>query len=108
MKSKGWELEGQFLEIYNETIKDLLDQTQQSKKHEIKHDAKTTHTRVTNLTIVPLTSAAQTGLLLDRAKRKRSVAATLVNMRSSRSHSIFTARVTGVHVGAKASGGTGR
>jgi len=39
LKSKGWEyrFEGQFLEIYNETIRDLLDSSNSNKKHEISH-----------------------------------------------------------------------
>ncbi|KAJ2916078.1 hypothetical protein MD484_g4347, partial [Candolleomyces efflorescens] len=65
MKSKGWEykIEGQFLEIYNESIHDLLStstsSSEPSKKHEIKHDPKSGRTTVTELTVVPLTSASQ-------------------------------------------------
>ncbi|KAJ3526267.1 hypothetical protein NMY22_g10232 [Coprinellus aureogranulatus] len=65
MKDKGWEyrIEGQFLEIYNETIHDLLTPFDASdkKKHEIKHDPKTGRTTVTELTVVPLTSPEQWG-----------------------------------------------
>ncbi|KAJ2921495.1 hypothetical protein H1R20_g15596, partial [Candolleomyces eurysporus] len=104
MKSKGWEykIEGQFLEIYNETIHDLLSTStsaEPSKKHEIKHDPKTSRTTVTDLTVVPLTSPSQVKLLLARAQKRRSVAATLMNERSSRSHSVFTLRISGVMVG---------
>ncbi|KAJ3543865.1 hypothetical protein NMY22_g2980 [Coprinellus aureogranulatus] len=99
MKDKGWEyrIEGQFLEIYNETIHDLLTPFDASdqKKHEIKHDPKTGRTIVTELTVVPLTSPEQVKGLLARAQSRRSVAATLMNERSSRSHSAFTLRVTG-------------
>jgi kinesin family protein C1 len=69
------------------------------KKHEIKHDPKTGSTRVTELTIVPLTSASQVKSLLALAQSRRSVAATLVNERSSRSHSVFTLRIIGINVG---------
>ena len=69
------------------------------KKHEIKHDPKTGSTRVTELTIVPLTSASQVKTLLALAQSRRSVAATLVNERSSRSHSVFTLRISGINVG---------
>ncbi|KAM6496531.1 kinesin domain containing protein [Amanita muscaria] len=101
MKTKGWEykMEGQFLEIYNETIHDLLapvnSNSSSEKKHEIKHDPKTGSTRVTDVTVVPLTSASQVKNLLALAQSRRSVAATLVNERSSRSHSVFTLRITG-------------
>ncbi|PFH53260.1 hypothetical protein AMATHDRAFT_73463 [Amanita thiersii Skay4041] len=103
MKTKGWEykMEGQFLEIYNETIHDLLAPANSTveKKHEIKHDPKTGATRVTDLTVVPLHSPSQVRSLLALAQSRRSVAATLVNERSSRSHSVFTLRISGIRVG---------
>lgn len=118
LKSKGWEykMEGQFLEIvsitylpglyqelsfylqYNETINDLLGKHEfDKKKHEIKHDPKTGATRVTDLTIIPLHSPSQVRTLLSSAQSRRSVAATLMNERSSRSHSVFTLRITGTN-----------
>ncbi|KAF5348299.1 hypothetical protein D9756_010534 [Leucocoprinus leucothites] len=119
MRNRGWEyhIEGEFLEIYNETIHDLLtkesDYDSSKKKHEIKHDPKTRTTRVTNITTVPLTSPSQVHTLLSLAHSRRSVAATLVNERSSRSHSVFILRISGTHVGissepgAPLTGGTG-
>ncbi|KAF5332299.1 hypothetical protein D9611_008060 [Ephemerocybe angulata] len=104
MKSKGWEykLEGQFLEIYNEAIHDLLIPSTapdaDKKKHDIKHDPKTGRTSVTEVTVVPLQSPSQVRVLLARAQSRRSVAATLMNERSSRSHSVFTLRISGVNV----------
>ncbi|KAF8159949.1 P-loop containing nucleoside triphosphate hydrolase protein [Crassisporium funariophilum] len=110
MKSKGWEykMEGQFLEIYNETINDLLGKGEfDKKKHEIKHDTKTTTTRVTDVEVVPLHSASQVRSLLTLAQSRRSVAATLMNERSSRSHSVFTLRISGVNVGVDGTVGSG-
>ncbi|CUA78121.1 Kinesin-like protein KIFC1 [Rhizoctonia solani] len=104
---RGWEykMEGQFLEIYNETINDLLGTGEiDKKKHEIKHEkGKTT---VTDVVVVPLTSPVQVQALLQRAHKRRTVAATLMNERSSRSHSVFTLRVTGhnTHTGESCSG----
>ncbi|KAG6915058.1 hypothetical protein DXG01_013665 [Tephrocybe rancida] len=101
MKSKGWvyTIEGQFLEIYNETINDLLGSHDfDKKKHEIKHDPKTGATRVTDINVVPLRSPSQVRQLLALAQKRRSVAATMVNERSSRSHSVFTLRIKGVNV----------
>ncbi|KII87106.1 hypothetical protein PLICRDRAFT_244839 [Plicaturopsis crispa FD-325 SS-3] len=98
LKSKGWEytMEGQFLEIYNETINDLLGTHEfDKKKHEIRHDALTHTTRVTDVAVHPLSSPAQVRALLVRAQSRRSVAATLMNERSSRSHSVFTLRIRG-------------
>ncbi|KAF8962008.1 P-loop containing nucleoside triphosphate hydrolase protein [Flammula alnicola] len=110
MKSKGWEykMEGQFLEIYNETINDLLGKGEfDKKKHEIKHDPKTGSTRVTDVEIVKLTSPSQVRSLLAIAQSRRSVAATMMNERSSRSHSVFTLRISGVNVGIEGCAGTG-
>ncbi|GJJ11339.1 hypothetical protein Clacol_005571 [Clathrus columnatus] len=103
-RSKGWvyKLEGQFLEIYNETINDLLGNGElDKKKHEIRHDKATT--RVTDVVVdqnkfvavVPLETPSQVRNLLSRAQSRRSIAATLMNERSSRSHSVFTLRISG-------------
>ncbi|KAJ3779163.1 P-loop containing nucleoside triphosphate hydrolase protein [Lentinula raphanica] len=102
LRSKGWEyqMEGQFLEIYNETINDLLGKHEfDKKKHEIKHDPKTGSTRVTDLTVISLSSPTQVRALLSSAQSRRSVAATLMNERSSRSHSVFTLRISGTNSG---------
>jgi len=89
---------------YNETIHDLLSTgNDDKKKHDIHHDPKTGRTTVTDATVVPLHSASQVKVLLARAQSKRSVAATLMNERSSRSHSVFTLRISGVNVGVRAS-----
>ncbi|KAI0314595.1 P-loop containing nucleoside triphosphate hydrolase protein [Amylostereum chailletii] len=99
LKAKGWEytLEGQFLEIYNETINDLLGKGEfDKKKHEIKHDKGTT--RVTDVVVQPLNSPTQVRALLALANSRRTVAATLMNERSSRSHSVFTLRIRGTNI----------
>ncbi|KAH9990579.1 P-loop containing nucleoside triphosphate hydrolase protein [Russula vinacea] len=98
LKSKGWEyaLEGQFLEIYNETINDLLGKGEfDKKKHEIKHEKGST--RVTDTVVQQLRSPAQVRSLLAVANSRRTVAATLMNERSSRSHSVFTLRIRGTN-----------
>ena len=79
---------------YNETINDLLGKGEfDKKKHEIKHDKGRTH--VTDVVVQPLRSAAQVKALLSLANSRRTVAATLMNERSSRSHSVFTLRIRG-------------
>ncbi|KAG2357858.1 P-loop containing nucleoside triphosphate hydrolase protein [Suillus spraguei] len=98
LKSKGWEykMDGQFLEIYNETINDLLGKGEfDKKKHEIKHDK--SGTRVTDANVMPLPSPASVTSLLRVANSRRTVAATLMNERSSRSHSVFTLRISGTN-----------
>ncbi|CAO3686810.1 unnamed protein product [Umbelopsis vinacea] len=98
LKSKNWtyEMEGQFLQIYNETIHDLLgNPTDFGKlKHEIKHE-KNGNTIVTDMTTVLLDSPAKVTNLLKKASQNRAVGATNINERSSRSHSVFTLRLNG-------------
>ncbi|OXG62068.1 kinesin family member C1 [Cryptococcus neoformans c8] len=99
LKDRGWkyQMEGQFLEVYNEVINDLLGNGQfDTKKHEIKLD-KDGKISVTEAVSVPLSNPKQVHSLLERAQSRRTVAATLMNERSSRSHSVFTLKVKGVN-----------
>ncbi|KAG8854871.1 kinesin-like nuclear fusion protein [Tulasnella sp. 330] len=100
LKKKGWsyKMEGQFLEIYNETIADLLGKGGENTKHEVKHD-KGGRTSVTDVVVYPLRSPDQVQKLLALAQSRRTVHATLMNERSSRSHSVFTLRITGTNEG---------
>ncbi|CAI9726003.1 carboxy-terminal kinesin 2-like isoform X1 [Octopus vulgaris] len=94
---KGWKYEFNvsFLEIYNETIHDLLSDKDEE-KHDIKMAAdKSSIITVSNLTIVPVTSRAQIHRLLLKASKKRAVGETKLNERSSRSHSVFTLALKG-------------
>lgn len=88
LESKGWkyEFQGSYLEIYNESIRDLLqsDGPNDSKPHEIKHiDGKTI---VTDLTIRKLSDQEDVTRLLVAARKNRSIGVTNMNERSSRSH----------------------
>ncbi|KAI8927944.1 P-loop containing nucleoside triphosphate hydrolase protein [Entophlyctis helioformis] len=98
LKEKGWtyRMEGQFLEIYNETIRDLLTADDGSKKHEIRHDVKG-KTTVSDVCNVVVTSPKEVYKLLRKASEHRAVAATNCNERSSRSHSVFTLRLSGTN-----------
>jgi len=84
---------------YNETINDLLGKGEfDKKKHDIKHEklhGSIPSTRVTDVTVHPLSTPHQVTTLLQLANSRRTVAATLMNSRSSRSHSVFTLRVSG-------------
>ncbi|CAO1638466.1 unnamed protein product [Sympodiomycopsis kandeliae] len=96
LKGKDWkyEFEGSMLEIYNDGINDLLGKGKFDEvKHEIKHEKG--RTVVSESVVIPLSTPSQVFALLSKASNKRSVAATLMNERSSRSHSIFTLRVQG-------------
>lgn len=79
---------------YNDGINDLLGKGKFDEiKHEIKHEKG--RTVVSDAVVIPLSSPSQVFALLSKASAKRSVAATLMNERSSRSHSVFTLRVRG-------------
>ncbi|KAJ2558926.1 kinesin-like nuclear fusion protein [Coemansia sp. RSA 1933] len=104
LAERGWEytLEGQFLEIYNETLQDLLAPAGRSAqassdkqtKLDIYQDSEG-HTRVKNITTVKVDNAERVHWLLARAAENRTVAATNCNERSSRSHSVFTLYLCG-------------
>ncbi|KAE9599783.1 hypothetical protein Lal_00046116 [Lupinus albus] len=107
---QGWKYEMQvsMLEIYNETIRDLLstnkspsDATRQEnatpgKQYTIKHDA-SGNAHVTDLTVVDVQSVEEVAFLLNRAANSRSVGKTQMNEQSSRSHFVFTLRIYGVN-----------
>lgn len=85
-----------FMEIYNETIKDLLEPVSSNeRKLCIKKDARGNF-YVSDLTIVNVSAMGQVEALMERASRARSVASTDMNAQSSRSHSIFTLYLQGV------------
>lgn len=96
LRAQGWEyaFEAQMLQIYLDHIYDLLGAPESDKdKHEVRHTEH--HTTVTNTVVVPLSGPNDVFALLERAKKRRQVAATLMNERSSRSHSVFMLRVRG-------------
>ncbi|GJN36265.1 hypothetical protein PR202_gb25108 [Eleusine coracana subsp. coracana] len=92
------------LEIYNETIRDLLSTNRMatqdggSSKYNIKHDANG-NTHVSDLTVVDVTSINEVSSLLRRAAQSRSIGRTQMNEESSRSHCVFTLRISGVNEG---------
>lgn len=96
LEGRGWkyQIEGSFVEVYNEEIRDLLgDGTQ--KKYEVHHDHQNHETTVTNATTLPLDNKAQVDSILSQAMERRSVAATKANEHSSRSHSVFILKLYG-------------
>uniref|UniRef100_A0A5B6ZFD7 Kinesin-like protein n=1 Tax=Davidia involucrata TaxID=16924 RepID=A0A5B6ZFD7_DAVIN len=110
LQSQGWKYEMQvsMLEIYNETIRDLLSTNRSysdvsrtengvtGKQYAIKHDANG-NTHVSDLTIVDVRSSKEVSFLLDQAAQSRSVGKTQMNEQSSRSHFVFTLRISGVN-----------
>lgn len=89
LEEKGWTytMEASFLEIYNESLRDLLASgATDGKKLNIRHDEATHSTTVENATIVNVTNPAEVASVLSTAMSNRSVASTNANERSSRSH----------------------
>eukprot|EP01137_Pigoraptor_chileana_P025670 Opistho-2@7375 len=97
LSSKGWtyEMEASFLEIYNETIRDLLGDGDPNKKHDIRLTPDGTGIYVTDATLCQVASEGAVFGLLKQANRNRAVAETQCNERSSRSHSVFRLRLVG-------------
>lgn len=99
LEPKGWTyvMEGSVVELYNENLNDLLGKAEEfdKKKHEIRHDMQKSKTTITDITTVTLDSPATVESILQRAATNRSVAATKVNERSSRSHSVFILKLIG-------------
>ncbi|KAH8427100.1 putative kinesin family protein (KlpA) [Aspergillus melleus] len=111
LEEKGWRytMEGNFVEVYNENLNDLLGKAEEldKKKHEIRHDMQRGKTMITDITTVRLDSPEMVETILKRAASNRSVAATKANERSSRSHSVFILKLIGEnHITGERSEGT--
>jgi kinesin family protein C1 len=100
LEEKSWRytMEGSFVEVYNEDLRDLLTPAKEvdgKKKIEIRHDEARKQTTVTNVKTVRLDTADKVEVMLRQAQNNRSVAATKANERSSRSHSVFILKLVG-------------
>ncbi|XP_059571326.1 kinesin-like protein KIFC1 isoform X2 [Alligator mississippiensis] len=99
LEPKGWEysFSASFLEIYNEGLRDLLvgrsDQAPDLEIRRVSQASEDLH--VPNLRCVPVASEEEVLKLLHTAKANRSVAKTIQNDRSSRSHSVFQLCIKG-------------
>jgi kinesin family member C1 len=97
LEARGWTytMQGSFVEVYNEELRDLLGKDDATKKHQIIHDAANCETTITDATSLSLDSQEQVEEILAHAMSRRSVAATKANERSSRSHSVFILKLQG-------------
>ncbi|XP_059623810.1 kinesin-like protein KIN-14C [Cornus florida] len=110
LSAQGWKykMQASMLEIYNEAIRDLLVNRSSGldmiraenggvgKQYTIKHDSNG-NTNVSDLTIVDVCSIREVSSLLHQAAQSRSVGKTQMNDQSSRSHLVFTLRISGVN-----------
>jgi len=88
-------------QIYNEVVKDLLRVTKPGGKDDgaalaIVQPSETV-VEVPGLTRLPVPDRATIDALMARASKRRTVASTAMNEVSSRSHSVFTLYIRGVH-----------
>lgn len=100
LSSQGWtfQIQASMLEIYNETIRDLLAPGSRngtpSKQFAVKHDQNGS-TSVSDLTVVEVTNWKEVSSLLHQAAQSRATGKTAINEQSSRSHCVFTLRISG-------------
>ena len=102
LKLQGWEytLHASFLEIHNETIRDLLaDPTAPKKELSIKHSAGGGTTVANAVEEQVGANASDISRLMARAQLQRSVGFTAMNAASSRSHAVFRLRLEGSREG---------
>jgi kinesin family member C1 len=97
-----FEFRASFLEIYNETVADLLVQREKSRggkaeSYNIYYDPSTNESRVEGLTVVGVADPAAANKLMAQAIKNRSTAATKSNSQSSRSHSVFRMYIDGTN-----------
>ena len=83
---QGWKLSVSYLEIYNESVNDLIDP---SKKNLDVRENRSREIYIEGLSQVEVKTQAQTMDLLHKGEEQRIIAETRLNQQSSRSHTVF-------------------
>lgn len=98
-KRLGWEYDitVQFLEIYNENLYDLLDNTPKELEIRMVSATNKTDVFVQNLTEETVCNENELRRFMHIAKHNRMTAATIGNERSSRSHAVTKIKLVGTH-----------
>jgi len=109
LSSKGWSFEVRctLLEVYNESVFDILASRQKLDMGKDTNRAAGTDGRqaIEHFTSRPVSDAAQVHRLLAKAARERHVSSTALNDRSSRSHSVFQLSLEGFRHGGESVSG---
>uniref|UniRef100_A0A0N5B8A5 Kinesin motor domain-containing protein n=1 Tax=Strongyloides papillosus TaxID=174720 RepID=A0A0N5B8A5_STREA len=87
-------VEVSYMEIYNEKVRDLLDPKNSTKRPLKVREHKILGPTVDGLSVLAVSSFEQINQLIDEGNKSRTVAATNMNAQSSRSHAVFTIRLT--------------
>lgn len=85
-----------YLEIYNEEIRDLMNDNEKAKSDLRIRETLNGEVYVSGLKAKPVKSPEEIGQLMEAASKRRVVASTKMNAVSSRSHAICALRVKGV------------
>ena len=93
-ESTNFKVEVSYMEIYNERVRDLLDPKKSAKTNLKVREHKSLGPMVDGLSVLAVSSFDQISGLIDEGNKCRTVAATNMNTESSRSHAVFTIRLT--------------
>lgn len=101
LQERGWsfDITATYMEIYCDTIRDLLRSGDSDVPHHVKHDENGDH-YVTDLAQVPFDPCDAEAMreVSEAAAKRRAVSKTLLNAESSRSHSVFTLHIRTTNV----------
>lgn len=95
----GWkyQISAFFLEIYNEVLYDLLDNTPKDVEIRMANAKSKTDIYVSNIKIVEVKSASELYDWMHISRSNRATASTVGNERSSRSHAVTKLEIVGKH-----------